>query len=44
MSISRECLYLGRMCPYLGVACPYLGSESYEAKLIIKNIFFPENF
>ena len=43
MSISRECPYLGRMCPYLGDACPYLGSESYEAKLTIKNSFFPEN-
>ena len=31
-------------CPYLGGMCPYLGSESYEAELIIKNRFFPENW
>ena len=40
--LGRLCPYLGGACPYLGGACPYLGSEPYEAKLIIKNRFFPE--
>ena len=39
--LGRMCPYLGGACPYLGGACPYLGSEPYEAKLIIKNRFFP---
>ena len=32
---------LGRMCQFLGGASPYLGY--YEAQLIIKSLFFPEN-
>ena len=44
MSVTRECLYLGKMYLYLVDVCPYIGSESYEAKLIMENRFFPTNF
>ena len=43
MSVTRECLYLGKMYLYLVDVCPYIGSASYEAKLIMENRFFPTN-